>query len=101
MDIEAPIDPMLAHIPPEWPWSFAALPPAEMNWRGRVFLVVWIWSESAPFAWSVALNHDPEVGLQNRRFVDELGDDAILEALQARQCRCVHVASRKTERKPM
>jgi hypothetical protein len=84
MDIEEPIDPLLARIPLDWPWSFTALPPDERSWRGRVFLAVWIWSGSAPFAWSVALNRDAAIAADNRRFVEELGDAAIFEALNAR-----------------
>jgi hypothetical protein len=86
VDSEAPMDPLLARIPLEWPWAFTSLPPAERSWRGRVFLVVWIWSGSAPFAWSVALTRNAEAATDNRVFVEELGDAALLEALDARCC---------------
>jgi hypothetical protein len=84
VDIEEPIDPLLARIPPDWPWRFCRLPAAERSWRGRVFLVVWIWSGSLPFAWSVALTQNPEAVSDNRQFVEELGDAAIIEGLDAR-----------------
>lgn len=78
------MDPLLARIPPEWPRSFTSLPAEERSWRGRVFLVVWIWSGSVPFAWFVALRREPDVAADNRAFVEELGDAAIWEALRAR-----------------
>jgi hypothetical protein len=80
------MDPLLARIPLEWPRRFVELPPEEQAWRGRVFLVAYIASGAGggghiAFAWNVAFTPNREASEVNRRFVEEIGDDAIREGL--------------------
>jgi len=80
------MDPLLARIPLEWPRRFVELPPEEQAWRGRVFLVAYIVTGGRrgghiAFAWSVAFTPNREASEDNRRLVEEIGDDAIREGL--------------------
>ena len=80
-------DPLIHRIPGEWPQAFLRLPWSEQRWRGRLYLVTYVLVSGArsgglsAYAWSVAMNQDPRVCAENRAFVEDLGDDVIVEGL--------------------
>jgi hypothetical protein len=82
-------DTLIHRIPGEWPRAFMRLPWSEQRWRGRAFLVTYILTGGdgsggrIAFAWSVALNADPEVAAANRAAIEEIPDDAIAEGLDS------------------
>ena len=78
-------DPILALLPAERPWSFDTLPLDEQKWRARMFLAVWIQTNSLPFAWFQALRHDPD-DAEVRAWVEaNLTNDLLIDGLQSRQ----------------
>jgi hypothetical protein len=76
-------DPLLHRIPGEWPQAFLRLPWSEQRWRGRAFRIAYVVGGSVPFAWSVALNRDPEVTTDNQAAVAEFADEEIAEGLDS------------------
>ena len=76
-------DPMLALLPAERPWAFDLLPFEEQKWRARVFLGVWVNTNSPIFAWAMALRNgadDAEVKAWVLRYMT---DEVIIEGLQS------------------
>jgi hypothetical protein len=78
-------DPMLALLPPEPPWAFQRLPREEQQWRARVYLAVWIQTDSVVFAWANALAKDPDDAEIKAWVLAILTDAVILDGLQSRQ----------------
>ena len=78
-------DPILALLPAEHPWAFDALPFEEQQWRGRVFLTVWIQTDSVVFAWANALAKDPDDAAIKAWVLKNLTYDVILDGLRSRQ----------------
>jgi hypothetical protein len=69
------------------PLAYRRLDRRQKHWRGRVFLVTYILCDGpssgarTAFAWHVAMTEEPQASADNRRLVDEIGDDAIAEGL--------------------
>ena len=85
-------DPMLALLPVERLWAFDLLPFEEQQWRGRVFLTVWIQTDSVVFAWANALAKDPDDPAIKAWVLKNLTDAVILDGLQSRQQPEAHLA---------
>jgi hypothetical protein len=78
-------DPMLALLPAERPWAFDLLPFEEQQWRGRVFLTVWIQTDGTMFAWSQALRKYDKEAEVKAWVLGVLTDAVILDGLASRQ----------------
>jgi hypothetical protein len=78
-------DPILALLPAEHPWAFDQLPFEEQQWRARVFLTVWIQTDGTMFAWSQALQKDPDDAEIKAWVLKNLTDEVILDGLRSRQ----------------
>ena len=78
-------DPILALLPAEHPWAFDQLPFEEQQWRARVFLTVWIQTDSVVFAWANALAKDPDDAKIKAWVLGVLTDEVILDGLASRQ----------------
>lgn len=70
---------VLSLLPDEVPLTFHSLPPAEQDWRGRLFLMVWILFGHEAYSWSMALAADPEWDAQMRQVVAETPDEYLFE----------------------
>ena len=78
-------DPILALLPAEHPWAFDQLPFEEQQWRARVFLALWIQTDSPVFAWATALQKtDDDAGVK-AWVLGVLTDAKIIDGLQSRQ----------------
>ena len=78
-------DPILALLPAEHPWAFDLLPFEEQKWRARVFLALWIQTDSPVFAWATALQKtDDDAGVK-AWVLGVLTDAKIIDGLQSRQ----------------
>ena len=78
-------DPILALLPAEHPRAFDQLPFEEQQWRARVFLTVWIQTDSVVFAWANALAKDPDDAKIKAWVLGVLTDEVILDGLRSRQ----------------
>ena len=78
-------DPMLALLPVERPWAFDLLPFEEQQWRGRVFLTVWIQTDGTMFAWAQALRKYDNEAEVKAWVTGVLTDEVILDGLRSRQ----------------
>ena len=78
-------DPILALLPAEHPRAFDQLPFEEQQWRARVFLTVWIQTDSVVFAWANALAKDPDDAEIKAWVLKNLTYDVILDGLRSRQ----------------
>jgi hypothetical protein len=78
-------DPMLALLPEEHLWAFDLLPFEEQQWRARVFLAVWIQTDSPIFAWAQALRTYENEAEVKAWVLGVLTDEVILEGLQVRE----------------
>ena len=78
-------DPMLALLPAERPWAFDALPFEEQQWRARVFLGVWVNTNSPIFAWAMALRNGADDAEVKAWTLANMTDAVILDGLQSRQ----------------
>ena len=78
-------DPMLALLPAERPWAFDLLPFEEQQWRARVFLGVWVNTNSPIFAWAMALRNGADDAEVKAWTLANMTDEVILEGLQSRQ----------------
>jgi hypothetical protein len=85
-------DPILALLPAERPWAFDLLPFEEQQWRARVFLTVWIQTDSVVFAWANALAKDPDDANIKAWVMEVLSLDVILDGLASRQQPEAHLA---------
>ena len=75
-------DPMLALLPAERPWAFDALPFEEQKWRARVFLAVWVNTNSPIFAWAMALRNGADDAEVKAWVLRNMTDEVILEGLR-------------------
>ena len=78
-------DPMLALLPVERLWAFDLLPFEEQQWRARVFLAVWINTNSPIFAWAMALRNGADDAEVKAWTLANMTDEVILEGLQVRE----------------
>ena len=78
-------DPILALLPAERPWAFDLLPFEEQQWRARVFLTVWIQTDSVVFAWANALAKHDNDAERKAWVLGVLTDEVILDGLRSRQ----------------
>ena len=78
-------DPMLALLPAERPWAFDALPFEEQQWRARVFLGVWVNTNSPIFAWAMALRNGADDAEVKAWVLASMTDEVILDGLRSRQ----------------
>jgi hypothetical protein len=78
-------DPMLALLPAERPWAFDALPFEEQQWRARVFLGVWVNTNSPIFAWAMALRNGADDAEVKAWVLRNMTDEVILDGLRSRE----------------
>jgi hypothetical protein len=78
-------DPLLALLPAERPWAFDTLPFEEQQWRARVFLAIWIQTDSPIFAWAQALRKYDDEAEVKAWVLGVLTDAVIIEGLQFKQ----------------
>ena len=78
-------DPILALLPAERPWAFDLLPFEEQKWRARVFLAVWVNTNSPIFAWAMALRNGADDAEVKAWVLGVLTDEVILDGLRSRQ----------------
>ena len=78
-------DPMLALLPAERPWAFDLLPFEEQQWRARVFLAVWVNTNSPIFAWAMALRNGADDAEVKAWTLANMTDAVIIDGLQSRQ----------------
>lgn len=71
---------ILRLLPSELPLTFLTLPRAEWEWRGRLFLMVWILYGHAALSWSMALANGHQWEADMRRTVAETSDEFLAEA---------------------
>lgn len=80
-------DRILALLPADRPAAFDRLPFDEQQWRGRMYLMTWTLTGSAPYSWNAALKVEPGDD-EAKAFVEEVPDDEIAfrvsEAAQGR-----------------
>lgn len=76
-------DPMLALLPSEHLWGFDNLPFVEQQWRARVFLAVWIQTDSEIFAWAQALRKYDNEAEVKAWVLGVLTDEVILDGLES------------------
>jgi hypothetical protein len=74
-------DPFIALLPDPHLSGFYRLPLPERRWRARIYWVTYVWTGSAPFAWAVAMNRDPDEVAEMRTFVANTDDGWIMEGL--------------------
>ena len=78
-------DSMLALLPAERPWAFDLLPFEEQQWRARVFLAVWINTNSPIYAWAMALRNGADDAEVKAWTLANMTDAVILDGLASRQ----------------
>ena len=78
-------DPIVALLPAERPWAFDLLPFEEQKWRARVFLAVWVNTNSPIFAWAMALRNGADDAEVKAWTLANMTDAVILDGLASRQ----------------
>jgi hypothetical protein len=79
----------LLRIPEEWPQAFLRLRWSEQRWRGRAFLVAYIYAGGdgsggkIAYAWSVSLDGDPETAVDMKTTIERIPDATIAEGLDS------------------